>query len=356
MINDLEHWTRFKSGAVGLLALLPNLERLDLCAAGEFLIPSHDMYAMQHLTNLQDLTLDLSCDGDWEESLLKPLKGLKNLKRLDISVSDMTTPLLLHSSLSTLTGLTNLHLTRYDSADHNASESIDTANMVSVIRHLTRLEWLEVHGVMDALPASFLGLEHLSYLQCGSCSLLWPGPSSSPDMQGWHCLQTIWMGRMPAMKVEVWQSLCQMLSLLPRLSELTFFDIDLAHICSRSWVMNQRLGQLSFIHCNLSSLPTGLEHLSQLHELVLVNAIPISLKDFGRLLGQLQVLELTMRHAVHASAELHAAKSLTQLVLRHDWKADRASLQPCICENVEPWLPASCVLSCKACHLSGSYS
>ena len=353
MIDGLEHWTRFKSGSVGLLALMPNLEKLDLYAAGEFLIPSHDMYVMQHLTSLQDLTLDLSCPGEWDERLLQPLNGLKNLNQLDISVSGMTTPLLLHSSLSTLTGITKLHLATYEK--DSAEELIDTANIVSVVSNLTGLRWLDVTGVMDTLPASLLNLDHLSTLNCGSCNLLWPGPSSLPDIQGWHCLKRIWMGRMPAMKSEVWHALCQMLSLLPRLSVLTFFGIDLAHICSRSWLVNQRLQTLSFIDCDLSSLPTSLEHLSQLHSFALVNAA-ISLKDLGHLLEQLQVLELTMQHAVHASAELRAAKSLTKLVLRHDWRADRASLQPCICENVEPWLPASCVLSCKACHLSSSCS
>ena len=335
-------WTRFTSGSVGLLALMPNLERLDLMSGGNFLIPSHDMYAMQYLTSLRDLILDIPCCGKWEASLLQPLSGLKKLNLLELTVSGMTSPLLVHSTLSSLTGLTGLRLAREEHPEDYDSDLIDTANIISVISHLTGLKWLHLEGVMDALPGPIFTLQHLSQLWCSSCSL-WHGLSSLPEPQEWGCVCEISLTHIPAMDGGLWHSLCQMLTMLPRPPDLNFFNIELAHVCTRDWPFNQRLQRLSFIDCNLSSLPSSLEHLKHLRKLVLVNARAISLKELGRLLGQLQELDLTEQHALHAPAELQEAKSLTKLNLRHDPQADLPSWQSCAC-ILKPWLPATCVL------------
>ena len=190
------NWTRFKSGSVGLLALMPNLERLDLLSHGKFFMPSRDMYATQYLTSLEDLRLDVPCCGAWAESVLEPVNGLKKLKRLEITVSGLTTPLLVHSSLSSLTGLTGLHLARQEHWEHYNPNLIDTGNIISVISHLTGLKWLRLYSVMHALPRPLLNLKRLSDLTCDSCNL-WSGLSSLPDRHAWTCLRTGLSGTYP---------------------------------------------------------------------------------------------------------------------------------------------------------------
>ena len=337
------NWTRFKSGSVGLLALMPNLARLDLLSHGKFFMPSRDMYATQYLTSLGDLRLDLPCCGEWAENVLEPLSGLKELKRLEITVSGMTTPLLVHSSLTSLTGLTGLHLARQERREDYNPNLIDTDNIISVISHLTGLKWLQLHSVMHALPRPLLNLKRLSYLSCGSCNL-WSGLSNLPDRHAWTCLRTVFLAHIPTIEGSLWLALCQLLSVLPALSELAFANIDLLHLCSRDWPFNQRLQRLSIIDCNLSSLPMSLQHLNHLHRLVLVNARVFSLKALGRPLGQLQELVLTTQHALHAAAEVHEAKSLTKLDLEYEPKEGLPSVPSCT-RILQPRLPVTCVLN-----------
>ncbi len=194
--KGIKHWKRFESGIVSLVALTPNLQILDLGNATSFFNPSYDMYAFQHLPSLRSLILGFSCGSLWKHSTLQPLSSLSNLKSLELVIDDMRTPLLLDTSLSMLTGLTHLNLSR-DSKDVEIMYEVDTDNLVSVVSCLTGLQWLQLEGMLDKLPAALLSLQHLTTLHCGDAYLVSSDVLRSSSMQ-WGRLERIWLGQVPA--------------------------------------------------------------------------------------------------------------------------------------------------------------
>ena len=343
LCNGIEHWTRFESGVVSLLALLPNLQELTLYEAARFMVPGKDMYALQHLSCLQGLILDFSCLGRWEHDTLQPLSHLKSLDSLEIRMREMAGPLLVHSSLSSLTCLTSLCLVSEGSEDASDElDAIDTDNIVDVVSHLTGLQSLTVEGVMDVLPASLLTLQQLSALHCGRCHLLWPGLPSTPCTQ-WNGLQRIWLGHVPAMDCAVWQSFCSMLASLPELSNLALCFVELAHIPSHCWDFNRQLKELRLIDCNLQAVPLGMERMTQLQQLFFLNEKNIGLTQLVKLLRILPKLHLNAAHALSAMPELRQAAALSHLVLRPRILTEDS--MRALESDFKPHLQASCSIS-----------
>ena len=308
----ISHWCSFKRGIVGLLAHTSNLQKLTVHDFTGFMDPAYDMYAMQYLTRLESLYLACDCRGKWEPDTLQPLSGLKNLSRLRLHICNMSTPLYIHSSLSCLTGLTGLDFSRIGAKESQTLHGIETQNVVNVVSHLTGLQRLHVHGVIDMLPASLLSLQQLSILQYCGARFSYPAIANMP---GWDNLETIWLKCIPQVERRAWQCFCHQLSILPKLSCLSLIGIDLSNIQTHDWALSTRLTSLTFKDIRLSAIPSSIEHLVQLEELCLVEAGLFDLKLLIPLIRRLRNLELTPQQAMASHLELGEATCVTH----NDW-------------------------------------
>ncbi len=312
MDSAIYHWSTFRRGIVGLLAHMSNLQQLTVHDFTGFMDPAYDMYAIQYLTRLENLYLSCSCHRKWAPDTLQPLSGLKNLSRLSMDISDMSTPLLIHSSLSCLTGLTCFDFSRAGAKRSQALHGIDTHNVINVVSNLTGLRSLDVHGMIDMLPASLLSLQQLSCLWYHGARFSYPAIASMP---GWDNLETIYLGCIPQVEQGAWQSFCRQLSILPKLSRFILDKIDLSNIQTQDWALSTRLTSLTFMNTRVSALPSSIEHLVQLDELSLVEPRLLDLKLLIPLIRRLRKLKLMPHQAMASHLELRDATCVTQ----HPW-------------------------------------
>lgn len=101
----------YQGGFVAMLAQLPNLQGLHICDSRGFFYPQQHLFAMEALTALSSLTLELKSSGHWHSNVLEPLQHLTALTWLSVKIEGLSGPLLVATALTRLTQLNHLYLT-----------------------------------------------------------------------------------------------------------------------------------------------------------------------------------------------------------------------------------------------------
>ncbi len=328
-------------GMVGLLALVPHLDRLNFKCGRGFFAPRHNMYILRHLPALRSLQLYVEASRGWPLDTLEPLTWLPGLEKLELSVNRMThIPLLLPPEFSRLTTLSCLSLTR-DLHYQEWDAACDVPNLAQAISHLTGLRSLELQGVADVVPAVLSRLQHLSYLQLGGFQSHWP-PLVLPAALR-HCvsLRHIFFNRCVSdASYDEWLSICQSLQAIPSLRTLHLANMDFSEVPTDAWVFPFGLTDLHLYGCGLRAMPEAISGLTSLRSLQaagnrITGLIP------GPYLQRLTYLDLSGNPLAAMPQLLEAATALQNLDL--GYKADE-----------EPWLQPQPILDLlpAGCHLT----
>lgn len=256
-----QDWCMYQGGCVALLAQLPNLQCLHICDSRGFFYPQQHLCAIEALTALRSLVLEMTSSGDWHCNVLEPLQHLTALTYLSIKVEGLSGPLLVATALTKLTRLKRLFMMA-DSGELLGDED----HVMQTVSQLTTLKVLQLGGMVKDVPAQLATLNLLENLYLGAPPLPNVAFVIPACLTSCSNLSYISLTSLSRATLKGWWGLCRSLLCLPALDGLTISKTNLAAIPPAAWAFSTRLTFLNFYDCNLLEVPPAACQLPLLQE------------------------------------------------------------------------------------------
>ena len=329
-----------------LLPQLPNLRHLSVSGGHAFMTPERHLHALQLLPNLQSLTLSVASDGNWNEHTLEPLRHLRALTSLSLTILYMFGPLLVSPALAQLTQLQALRLECQSDEGRQgvANDDICHDRLMRTVSKLTGLEALVLEDMVDRIPAELERLVHLTQLGLSILSFDDPDLAILPTFGMCTKLKHIRLSELDNASDEAWRLVCRALQLLPQLETLDVSYVDLSEVQPSSWALPLSLRSLTLSDCSMRTIPGAVCCLLHLQHLCLTRSPGwnVQLESFskGPYLFSLQYLEISEPKSGAGPEALTDAMHLRSLTLTF-----RQNVQSLWTSSaLQPLLPKGCAI------------
>ncbi len=301
-----------------LLPQLPNLQHLTISGENgsydSFMIPERHLPIIRLLPCLKSLSLQVQSDGTWKEHTLAPLSHLRALTSLHLCINGTDVdPMWLSPSLTHLTRLQDLRLHCRDPC-HDEEHS---DHMMGIVSRLTTLRMLCLDGLLEDFPAQLGALAKLTRLDVWNLRYPRQLCAIPPSFSLCTNLQHLCLQGPRDICDELWQHVCELLILLPKMTDLTIDKIHLPKVQPSSWSLPLALTSLVLSDCSLRIFPAAVCSLPRLQNLQISDprfrglreATFIELMAFpaGPYLHHLQKLEINIPRVGPEALE-HATK------------------------------------------------
>ena len=336
-------WHAFSGGSVALLAQLPNLQYLNISSSGDFLVADRHLYVMEFLPKLLSLTLLLKYAPNWNATTLAPLRHLRRLTYLNISVSDMSKLLMVSPTLAQLTQLQELRLT--DLVSYRRPRDQD--DLFWTVSQLTNLTELSLTCMLQNVPAEVASLSRLQHLHLGEAYPHQHGTIAAPmsfpaSLALCSELHHLTLTSLSMASVKGWWGICRSLILLPGLSHLTITDTHLELVAPGDWAFSSHLTSMCLINCGLKKVPAAACQLPTLQHLTIQGLVLTSLDD-GPYLSSLRSMMISCDEITQGLEVLR--KAVRMVCLTVCFTNEDQSLKGCFAQaHLQTILPATCAI------------
>lgn len=257
-----QDWCLYQGGCVALLAQLPNLRCLHICDSRGFFCPQQHLFAIEALTALTSLTLEVKSSGHWHSDVLEPLQHLTALTCLSVKVEGLSGPLLVAPALTRLTQLNFLYLIAEGCRLQGGQDQI-----MQTVSQLSNLKALHLGAMVKDIPAELAALEHLEQLYLAAPPFQNTASVIPACLTSCSNLSYISLANLSQATLKGWWGLCRSLLCLPALEGLTISKSNLAAVPPAAWALSTRLTFLNFFESQLVEIPAAACQLTSLREL-----------------------------------------------------------------------------------------